>query len=136
VQVPASLPPSQSLVQALQAQSDLRQLPTEGGVIAFDNVAWPPATSSGSSTVVDLSPGGGTSGQLRELALAFGLFCLALAIGEGFLRRRRHRRPRPIGTFSDDDSFEDTGPQGLQPESVPEPEPASPPASEPASSTS
>ena len=35
--------PRHGLVQALQAQSDLRQLPTEGGVIAFENVAWPAA---------------------------------------------------------------------------------------------
>jgi hypothetical protein len=93
VQVPPSGPPPAGLVQALQAQSDLRQLPTEGGVIAFANVAWPLAGSPGDNSVVALgSVSGGTPPWLRELGVAAGLVAVALAIGEGFVRRRRRRR--------------------------------------------
>ena len=51
VQVPPSFPPPASLVRALQAQSDLRQLPTEGGVFVFENTAWPVAGSPQDSVV-------------------------------------------------------------------------------------
>ncbi|MGA3215461.1 MAG: glycosyltransferase [Acidimicrobiales bacterium] len=93
VQVPPLVPAPVGLVQALQAQSDLRQLPTEGGVIAFDNVAWPIAGSPADDSVVPTgSASGGTPSWLRELGLAAGLLGVVLAIGEGVLRRRRRRR--------------------------------------------
>ncbi|MGD0943705.1 MAG: glycosyltransferase family 2 protein [Acidimicrobiales bacterium] len=92
VQVPASVPPPSGLVQALQAQSDLRQLPTEGGVIAFDNVAWSPAGSPAASPVDASRAGQGTPAWLRELGVAAGLLAVVLALGEGVIRRKRRRR--------------------------------------------
>ncbi len=92
VQTPASVQPPASLIQALQAQSDLRQLPTEGGVVAFDNVAWPAPNSPAGDSVAALGGARTTPSQLRSLGLAAGLLAVVLAIGEGFLRRRRRRR--------------------------------------------
>jgi hypothetical protein len=113
VQAPPSVPPSRGLIQALQAQSDLRQLPTEGGVIAFENVAWPLAGSPTSDSVVTLGPSaGGTSADLREIALAAGLLAVALAICEGILRRRRNRHRRAFGAPSGDDAAESAPWQG------------------------
>jgi len=96
VQVPPMAPPPASLVETLQAQSDLRQLPTEGGVLAFENTAWPAAGSTLSNSVV---PGPaahagnvGTPAWLRELGLAVGLLAVVLAITEGVVRRRRRHR--------------------------------------------
>jgi hypothetical protein len=119
VQVPPSVPPPASLVQALQAQSDLRQLPTEGGVIAFENVTWPaPGAPRGNSVVLLTPPGQGTSATLRELGLAGGLLVVALAISEGFLRRRRRRRRGVPTMLGSDDAGAVTDPLTL-----PAPEP-------------
>jgi hypothetical protein len=99
VQVPPSIPPPASLVQALQAQSDLRQLPTEGGVLAFENTAWPAAGSPPDNSV--LVPGtitGKTSSGLRELGVAAGLLAISLAVAEGLVRRRRRRHVAGSGT--------------------------------------
>ena len=110
VQVPPSVPPPPGLVQALQAQSDLRQLPTEGGVIAFENVDWPAPGAPAGNSVVPLAPAAvGTPASPRELGLAGGLLVVALAISEGFLRRRKRRRrgipamagPDEVGTAVD-----------------------------------
>jgi hypothetical protein len=92
VQLPPSVPPPASLVQALQAQSDLRQLPTEGGVIAFENVAWPAPGATTASSVVALSTSRAPSSTSRQLGLAAGLLVVGLGIGEGFVRRRRRRQ--------------------------------------------
>jgi hypothetical protein len=91
VQAPPSVPPPPVLVEALQAQSDLRQLPTEGGVIAFENVAWASAAAAGSPGSFG-SPGPGGPSWPRQLGLAVGLVTAVLAIGEGVLRRRRRHR--------------------------------------------
>ena len=98
------MPPPHGLVQALQAQSDLRQFPTEGGVIAFENVAWPAAGATAGDSVVSSRPSpGATSSSLRELGLAGGMLVVALAIAEGFIRRRRrHRRGIPTIAEPDD----------------------------------
>jgi hypothetical protein len=132
VQLPPSVPPPLSLVQALQAQSDMRQLPTEGGVIAFANVAWPaPGSSSTSSVAVLGAGGGGTSPLWRELGLAAGLLAVALGIIEGFFRRRRRRRRlRGLGYPPFDEAIADRVPDpgsepdaelapGLEPEPAP-----------------
>ena len=93
VQVPPLVPPQPSLVEALQAQSDLRQLPTEGGVIAFANVAWPLAGTPANNSVAALAPSrGATPAWLRELGVATGLLAVVLGVCEGFVRRRRRRR--------------------------------------------
>jgi hypothetical protein len=90
VQAPPFVPPPANLVQALQSQSDLRQLPTEGGVIAFANVAWSPS-SPGTSKGAFGSLGSPAAAWPRQLGLAAGLFLVALALLEGFVRRRRRR---------------------------------------------
>ena len=92
VQAPPSTPAPAGLVQTLQAQSDLRQLPTEGGVLVFSNTAWPPAGSSRASSVVSLPKSRGESpGWLRALGLAGGLLVVGLGLGEGIVRRSRRR---------------------------------------------
>ncbi len=93
VQAPPAAPAPPELVQALEAQGDLRQLPTEAGVIAFEDAAWTVADSPSASSVVPLvAKGGGTPSWLRELGLAGGLLAVALSISEGVARRRKHRR--------------------------------------------
>ena len=93
VQAPPSAPAPPSLVQALEAQGDLRQLPTEAGVIAFEDAAWTVADSPSASSVVPLvATGGGTPSWLRELGVAAGLLAVALGIAEGVARRRKRRR--------------------------------------------
>jgi len=92
VQVPPPAPPPAALTQALEAQSDLRQLPTEGGVLAFENSAWPVAGSPVDDSVVGLGTSAGrTPPWLRQLGVAGGLLAIALAVVEGFVRRRRRR---------------------------------------------
>jgi GT2 family glycosyltransferase len=96
IQDPPSFPPPASIVQALEAQSDLRQLPTEGGTLAFENTAWPAAGSTAANPVVALGPADrGTPAWLRELGVAAGLTAVALGIAEGFVRRRRRYRGKP-----------------------------------------
>jgi hypothetical protein len=95
VQVPPSFPPPASLVRALQEQSDLRELPTEGGVLLFENTAWPVAGSPPNSVVALAAGSAGTPRSLRTLGLATSLFVIALSSAEGVVRRRRrHRRAR------------------------------------------
>jgi GT2 family glycosyltransferase len=80
------------LLRVLEMQSDLRELPAEGGVAAFENTAW---TSKASATVL-ASKRSQTPSWLRELGVAGGLLVVVLAIAEGvFRRRRRGRPPRP-----------------------------------------
>jgi len=124
VQLPPSVPPPTNLVQALQAQSDLRQLPTEGGVIAFANVAWPAAGSPSATSVAALGSGrGGTSPTLRELGLALGLLVVATGIAEGFIRRRHRRRRRVsnivLGGYSDEPRAEQEAESVIEPEPSP-----------------
>jgi hypothetical protein len=144
VQAPFLVPPPASLVQALQAQSDLRQLPTEGGVIAFTNVAWTSTSGAGSFVGGIGSIGPSPSAWPRQLGLAAGLIIVALAIAEGFLRRRR-RRVGPRRTPPSEQGATSVAPlprDGSEPSSDPdpahsdvsdgselEPEPASEPAS-------
>jgi GT2 family glycosyltransferase len=92
-QSPPLAPPPLSLVQALQAQSDFRELPVEAAIAVFQNVAW--VTGDGQGTVK--RPGATSSPGLRGAGLAVGLLVVAACTGEGFLRRRRLRRLRPAG---------------------------------------
>ena len=55
VQVPPSAPVSPSLVKTLQGQSDFRQLPTEGGVLGFEDTAWTAAAQSRAQLCRDAS---------------------------------------------------------------------------------
>ena len=119
VQAPPSAPPPPSLVQALQAQGDLRQLPTEAGVLAFEDAAWTVADSPPAGSVVALvRTAGGTPAWLRELGLAAGMLAVALALLEGAARRRKRRRltvpsaapPGAGATVADDGPSDDGGP--------------------------
>lgn len=103
VQAPPPAPPPSMLTAALQAQSDLLQLPTEGGVLAFRNTAWPAPGSGRNGAVPALaSDSGGTPAALRTLGVLAGLVAVALALSEGVRRRRRrHRGAGAVGVNAD-----------------------------------
>ena len=117
VQAPPSAPPPPGLVQALQAQGDLRQLPTEAGVVAFEDAAWTVADSPPAGSVVALvRTAGGTPAWLRELGLGVGMLAVALALLDGVARRRKRRRltlpskaPPGAGATVADDAASDGG---------------------------
>ncbi len=83
---PAMPPPE--LVQALQNQTDLRQLPNEDGVLVFENVAWLPADGTG--TLAPARPARST--LPRTLGVVGALVLAAACIFEGLWRRRAPRR--------------------------------------------
>jgi len=114
VQAPPSSPPPASLVEALQAQGDLRQLPTEAGVVTFENAAWTVADSSSATSVVPIvRTGGGTPSWLRELGVGGGLLVVVLGVAEGVVRRRRRRRlTRTTGARPGEAPPADEGPSG------------------------
>ncbi|MGD1011018.1 MAG: glycosyltransferase [Acidimicrobiales bacterium] len=96
VQSPPSYPSPGSIVEALEAEDQLRQLPTEGGIVAFENTAWPSPGSTAAHPVVALGRAhSGIPAWLRDLGVAAGLVTVALGLGEGFARRRRRHRPAP-----------------------------------------
>ncbi len=103
VQVPPSIPPPPALAQALEAQSDLRQLPTEGGVMAFENTAWPVAGSPFDDSVVGLGSAPGRTPQwLRQLGLVGGLVAFAAGAAACLVRRRRRNRAESAPPSPDD----------------------------------
>jgi hypothetical protein len=148
------VPPPPALVEALQAQSDLRQLPTEGGVIAFANVAWHSSLAAGGPAGAVGSGGAPAPAWPRELGLSAGLLVVLLAVAEGIVRRRRRRRlgllgapvaskdiaPEPPSEPTSEpapeppsEPIEEDAPEPLsEPTSEPEPEPPSEPTEEPA----
>jgi GT2 family glycosyltransferase len=142
LQVPPSAPPAPSLVRALQAQSDFRQLPTEGGVLAFEDTAWTPAASPAVDSVVTPAEASrGTPAWLRELGVGAGMLAVGLAVAEGVARRRKRRRLSRAGEVPPGDGaavFDDSPSDGREPSpatsAVGEPEDRSEPASEPAPS--
>ncbi|MGD0874239.1 MAG: glycosyltransferase family 2 protein [Acidimicrobiales bacterium] len=96
VQVSLSAPPPPNLVKTLQVQSDFRELPTEGGVLAFEDTAWSAADSPAPGAVVTRAMAGHTTPALiRELGLAAGLLAVSLAVAEGVARRRKRRPLSP-----------------------------------------
>ena len=142
VQVPPSAPPAPSLVRALQAQSDFRQLPTEGGVLAFEDTAWTPAASPACQLGRDACRGQSRdSGVAGELGVGAGMLAVGLAVAEGVARRRKRRRLSRAGEVPPGDGaavFDDSPSDGREPSpatsAVGEPEDRSEPASEPAPS--
>ena len=90
-QSPKPYPPTPVLTAALQAQSDLRELPVEAGIAVFQNASWTPA----SATRLGAAEGDVLAGGGREAGLGAGLAVVALSIAEVVLRRRRTRVPRP-----------------------------------------
>jgi hypothetical protein len=108
-QTPAlALPPS-SLLRALEAQTDLRQLPREDGVLVWANAAWAPADGAGT-----LGPGASSGTVLGAFGVAGALLVALGCLGEGIVRRRRApRRRRPVAA---------------QPVAADAPEPPPPPA--------
>ena len=142
VQVPPSAPLPPSLVKTLQAESDFRQLPTEGGVLAFEDTAWTAAESPAPDSVVTPAmAGGGTPAWLRELGVAAGMLAVVLAVAEGVARRRKRRRLSRASEVPPGDGaavFDDGPPDGREPSSaassVEDPAGRSEPAPEPAPS--
>ena len=94
----AATPAPLALRNALGAQIDLHELPSEGGVAVYANLAWSPA--SGSQPAV--SGAGGTPAALRSLGVAAALSCWLGALLLYLRRRRRSRArrhaPRPPGS--------------------------------------
>jgi hypothetical protein len=92
-QTPQRLMPPAGLLSALQAQTDLRQLPDEDGVLVWANVDWVPADGDGVIT-----PAGASSDPgLRAFGVAGGLLVAGACIAEGIVRRRRAPRRRVRG---------------------------------------
>ncbi len=83
----ADLPPD--LLPVLRQQSDLRELPTEDGVVVFQNVDWGRVEISGALPSASTS----SSAVLRGIGSGAGLVVILAAIAEGFARRRRQRLP-------------------------------------------
>ncbi|HXY46022.1 MAG TPA: glycosyltransferase [Acidimicrobiales bacterium] len=84
---PATLPPP-VLLRALEAQTDLRQLPNEDGVLVWANAVWTPADGAGTL----LRPGATAGGALRACGIAGALLVILGCIVEGVVRRRAPRR--------------------------------------------
>ncbi|MGA8295460.1 MAG: glycosyltransferase family 2 protein [Acidimicrobiales bacterium] len=95
-------PPPADLVTALQNQQDLRELPSEGGVMLFENVDLAPSGQRLRPLLVGAVPKGSTPAVLRTLGVAlaiaiwFAIAVLAWARRRRQARsRRRHRVPVP-----------------------------------------
>ncbi len=123
-------------------RSDLRQLPTEGGVIAFANVAWHSSPAAGGPAGSSGSGGAPAPAWPRELGLAAGLLVVLLAVAEGIVRRRRRRRlglrgaPSVGEDIAAEESAQEPPPEltdepAPEPTDEPEPEPTDEPAPEP-----
>jgi GT2 family glycosyltransferase len=80
---PAPAPPA--LLDALTTQRDLHELPTEGGVAVFENLAWSPRRD-GSSALA----GGTTPAPLRLAGVVLALLAW-VALAARYLRDRRKR---------------------------------------------
>jgi len=95
-------PPPTLLLDGLAAQSDLRELPAEGGTLVFENTAWHP----GETIPGAIAGPGGTPSALRVAGVCLEVACWAFLGGYFFLRRRRrgkaqHARRPPPGAVSD-----------------------------------
>jgi GT2 family glycosyltransferase len=94
IQTAPAAPPPKDLLGALASQLDLRELPSEGGVYFFQNVAWP-----GSAPRVSAVPGGATPALWRALGVSLALVGWLAAAGLAVTRRRRARRARRAGPY-------------------------------------
>jgi GT2 family glycosyltransferase len=91
-------PPPQLLLDALTAQSDLHELPSEGGALVFENTAWRPSALAAGP--------GSTPSALRVLAAVAELGAL-LGVGALLFARRRRGGRRGLHA-SDDEPLPDT----------------------------
>jgi GT2 family glycosyltransferase len=73
--------PPEIVLDALTVQSDLHELPSEGGALVFENTAWRPGAAP--------LPPGGLPGALRVLA-TLAEFVGVLALAVLLVRRKRH----------------------------------------------
>jgi GT2 family glycosyltransferase len=96
-QTPA--PPPADLITALQSQRDLRELPSEGGAVIFENTAWTVRSVTHRGRALPLPvPKGSTPAALRSLGVAGAIvaWCASGAAAWSWRRRaareRRHRR--------------------------------------------
>lgn len=85
----AATPPPVALRNALGAQIDLHELPGEGGVAVYANLAWTPAPAAHRLG----APAAGTPAVVRGLGVAAALACW-LGVLWLYLRRRRRSRAR------------------------------------------
>ena len=81
-------PAPAALLDALTTQRDLHELPTEGGVAVFENLAWSPRRDGSAA-----SAGGTTPAPLRSAGVALALLAW-IALGSRYLRGRRDRLGR------------------------------------------
>jgi GT2 family glycosyltransferase len=88
-------PPPADLLAALQSQSDLRALPTEGGTLVFENTAWTsrPVVRSGRALALPV-PKGSTPAFLRSLGVAAAVLAWFACAAVGWAWRRRAARDR------------------------------------------
>ncbi len=87
-QAPALALPPRGLVSALEAQSDLRQLPIDDGMLVWANARWTPRDGLGTLS----RPGSSSLGVFALVGVAVGLLVICSCIVEGVVRRRRPRR--------------------------------------------
>ncbi|MHB1975165.1 MAG: hypothetical protein ACYCR4_12935, partial [Acidimicrobiales bacterium] len=79
-------PAPAALLDALTAQRDLHELPTEGGVAVFENLSWSPRRGS----LAVGTRGAGTPAPLRSAGVALALLAWT-ASGGWYMHRRRTR---------------------------------------------
>ncbi|MDA8290538.1 MAG: hypothetical protein M0Z33_02485, partial [Actinomycetota bacterium] len=95
VQSATLAPAPQDLLDGLAAQSDLHELPSEGGIVVFENDAW------SARAVVRAARSGGVPAPLRSAGVALALAgWLALAVFYARRRRARHVRRHDSGRFA------------------------------------
>jgi GT2 family glycosyltransferase len=87
-QAPVPALPPRGLVTGLEAQTDLRQLPNDDGMLVWANARWTPQDGLGTLS----GPGSASLGGFALVGVAAGLLVICSCIVEGVLRRRR---PRP-----------------------------------------
>jgi GT2 family glycosyltransferase len=107
VQSPVPTPPSLALVRALEAQTDLRQLPSEDGVLVWENAAWAPSDGAG----ILARPGVSSAKTLRGAGVGAALLVVVVCVVEGIVRRRAPRR-RVRGHPAGEGSPDGEGPAG------------------------
>jgi hypothetical protein len=85
----AADPPPTALLEGLAAQSDLRELPAEGGTLVFANTAW----HEGEGIPGAIASPSGTPSPLRVAGVCLEVACWIVLAGY-YVYRRRRGKPR------------------------------------------